>query len=104
MKVTLAFFILLAVAAAAQAQPVSGFYIQGSAGAALPAQQSVNLPASSWTTPSSSTAPSAAVAANAAINAGLGSAQSGSVGWGFGNGVRMEVEGVHSQRSLSTNN
>ncbi len=98
MKVVLAVLVLIGMlAATARAQPVTGFYVQGSAGVALPQQQSLSQssppPASSQVQPTTS---SAAAAADAAINGDAGGTQSGSAGWGFGNGFRMEMEGVHA--------
>jgi hypothetical protein len=87
-------------AAAAEAQPVSGFYVQGSAGLALP-QQSPVVPSSSAPAPSPG---SAAAAAAAAINPGPGAAESGSAGWGFGNGMRLEIQGIHTAQSSGTAN
>ena len=68
MKVTAATAALLLTSAAAVAQPVSGFYVQGSAGLALPQQQSISLPPAMPVTPGKGIAESP----NAAINGGLG--------------------------------
>jgi OmpA-OmpF porin, OOP family len=92
MKGVLACAVFSLSAVAASAQPVSGLYVQGGAGLALPQAQSLSLPASQPNTAQ----PSAAVAANTAINSRAGTVQSGSAGWGFGNGLRMEIEGVHT--------
>ena len=92
MKGVLACAVFILSAVAASAQPVSGFYVQGDAGLALPQAESLSLPAS----PPKTAQPSAAATANTAINSRAGMAQSGSAGWGFGNGLRMEVEGVHT--------
>lgn len=75
------------MASAAAAQPVTGFYVQGDAGLALPQQQSMSI------SPASPT--SAAESANAAINGGTGAAQTGGVGVGLGQGFRVEVQGMH---------
>jgi hypothetical protein len=99
MKVVFVVLVLaLTTVAAAQAQPVSGFYVQGSAGLALPQQTSVSQ------SPPPQSSSSAAAAANAAINSDPGTSQSGSAGWGFGNGLRMEVQGFHSAQSAGTGN
>jgi hypothetical protein len=90
MTVALALLILVSTAAAAAAQPVSGLYVQGSAGLALPQQQTVSLPASQ---PSPSQTPAAATA-GAAIGGKPGVEDSGSLGWSLGDGLRMEIEGV----------
>jgi OmpA-OmpF porin, OOP family len=100
MKVAIVFAGLMLTAAAARAQPVSGFYVQGNAGLALPQQQSVTLPSTVPTTPQTS----AAANADAAINSKLGPAESGSAGWGFGNGLRMEIEGVHTTQGGGATN
>lgn len=89
--------VLVTAAPAAWAQPIQGPYIQGSAGITLPSSQSISQGAGNPPTASGS---SAAAAANAAINGKSGAAESGSAGWGFGNGVRVEVQGMHSQQSL----
>jgi hypothetical protein len=80
----------------AEAQPVSGFYVQGSAGVALQQQPPI---APSSAMPSTS-APSAAAAANAAINGSPGAAESGSAGWGLANGTRLEIEGIHTTQNV----
>jgi len=91
---------LMLMLSAAQAQPVSGFYVQGNAGLALPQQQSITLPSTVPSTPDAS----AAANADAAINPKLGAAQSGSAGWGFGNGFRMELQGVHTTQGSGATN
>ena len=90
-------FVFMTDRPAAWAQPIQGPYIQGSAGIALPSSQPVSQGAGN---PPSASGSSAAAAANAAINGKPGAVQSGSAGWGFGNGVRVEVQGMHSQQSL----
>jgi OmpA-OmpF porin, OOP family len=99
MKVVVTFAVLVLTAVAARAQPVSGLYVQGSGGLALPRQQSVT-PAS--TTPGPP--PTSAAAAAAAINGSPGAAQTASAGWGLGNGFRLEVEGVHAAQGVGTAN
>jgi OmpA-OmpF porin, OOP family len=101
MKGVLACAVFSLSAVAASAQPVSGFYVQGGAGLALPQSQPLSLPPASQP---NGAQPSAAAATNAAINSRAGAAQSGSAGWGFGNGLRMEVEGVHTGQGGSTTN
>ena len=100
MKVALALFILSLIAPGAVAQPISGFYVQGSAGLTLPSQQPLGLASG----PPSASDPSAATTAGAAINNKAGATQSGSGGWGFGNGVRLEVEGVRASDGGGTSN
>jgi OOP family OmpA-OmpF porin len=87
--VALALLVLMSTAAAALAQPVSGFYLQGSAGLTLPQQRTISLPSAQPNSPETS-----AAAAGAAIGGKPGVADGGSLGWGFGNGLRMEMEGV----------
>ena len=99
MKVAPALAVLMLAAAAAHAQPVSGFYVQGSAGLTLPQQQSINLPSAP-----SGEQPSSAASADAAINGKPGVVQSGSAGWGFGNGLRLEMQGVHTDPGVGTTN
>ncbi len=100
MKGVLACAVFSLIVVTAEAQPVSGFYLQGGAGLALPQQQSLSLPAGQPT----ATQPSAAAATNAAINSRAGAVQSGSAGWGFGDGLRVEVEGVHTGQGGGTTN
>ena len=102
MKVAIVFVagLMLTAPAAARAQPVSGFYVQGNAGLALPQQQSITLPSAVPATPQTS----AAANADSALNSKLGPAESGSAGWGFGNGLRMEIEGVHTSQGGGATN
>jgi OmpA-OmpF porin, OOP family len=100
MKLAIVFAALMLTAAAARAQPVSGFYVQGNAGLTLPQQQSITLPSTGPGTPQNS----AAANADAAISSKLGPAESGSAGWGFGNGLRMEIEGVHTTQGGGATN
>ncbi len=106
MKVALALMVLIGmVARTAAAQPVTGFYVQGSAGLDLPQQRTLGVaspPAASAQGPAP--ASSAAAAANAAINGDAGGVQSGSAGWGFGNGMRMELEGMHAAQGGGATN
>ncbi len=97
MKGGLACMVLIPfLAATANAQPVTGFYVQGSAGLALPQQQSLSLSSPPPASPQMPAGSSAAAAANTAINGDSGAVQSGSAGWGFGNGFRMELQGMHA--------
>ncbi len=79
--------LLCAASPLAEAQPVTGFYVQGGAGLSLPQTQTATVAPSGG-------AGSAAATANAAINPGA--AESGSAGVGIGNGLRLEVEGLHT--------
>jgi len=70
---------VLALPAAATAQPISGLYV--GAGAGLNHRQHTNA---TFTTPP---------VATGNTQTGMGYAVVGSVGWGFGNGIRAEIEG-----------
>ncbi len=96
MKTVLLALVLTGLTAgAAAAQPVTGFYVQGGAGVALPQQQSLSLSSPRPASP----ATSASAAANAAINGDMGAAESGSAGWGFGDGLRVELQGMHMKEA-----
>ncbi len=88
--------VAFAIPVASQAQPVSGFYASGEGGLALPQQQSLDVSR----THSGSSPGSAASRAEAEI-AGPDANGGGSVGWGTGDGLRMEVEGLQLGRSNS---
>jgi OOP family OmpA-OmpF porin len=70
----------LLLAGQTQAQPVSGLYIGGAAGGNYLQQQRVLA------------SPGLALSAKR-LNTDFGEVGVGSVGWGFGNGLRLEVEG-----------
>src|SRR3954469_24960089 len=73
----------VALATGAAAQPITGLYIGAGAGANFMEQQQTRL---------GLTSPGAAlVYGRSSFDTGL--AALGSVGWGFGNGLRLEVEG-----------
>ncbi len=91
--------VFLATSAAAQAQPVQGFYVQGSAGLALPGTDAISAGERAPGTEPGQSAGGAAAAANAAINSAPGPAQAASAGFGFGNGLRVEMQGMHSQQA-----
>jgi len=95
MKVVSALLVLLLSAGLARAQPVSGFYVQGSAGLTLPQQQSIGLPSAQ----PDAGGTSAAATAEAAIDGKADAAESGAAGWGNGHGLRMEIEGFHTTQS-----
>jgi outer membrane protein OmpA-like peptidoglycan-associated protein len=69
---------VVALPLAAQAQPVTGLYVAGGVGVNLMQQESVNLNAGTG---------------SAQLKSGVGPAGVLSLGWGFGNGFRAEVEG-----------
>lgn len=73
----------MAAAAPLAAQPVSGLYVAGSVGMNFPRSQSITA---------ESAAPKPAQT-DAAPLPNIGATTMGGVGYGFGNGWRMEVEG-----------
>ena len=79
---------ILAVPAVAMAQPVNGLYIGGGLG--INYLQRLKADA----TPST---------ASGHFNTRLGPAVVGSVGWGFGNGLRAELEGNFRDNNLHSN-
>jgi len=94
-KATLAAATVVALPLAAQAQPVSGLYIAGGAG--------VNFKMESDYTVRGGLAPGVNIQAD---NAGklrfndAGWVGLGSIGWGFGNGVRAELEGYYRDNGI----
>ncbi len=72
---------VLALPVAAQAQPVNGLYIAGGAGA-------------NYRFPSTS-------AAGIKLKSEVGAVGLASIGWGFGNGLRAEVEGNFRQNDIT---
>uniref|UniRef100_UPI003C7CAC85 outer membrane protein n=1 Tax=Roseococcus sp. YIM B11640 TaxID=3133973 RepID=UPI003C7CAC85 len=85
---------LLALPAVAQAQPITGLYIGGGVGANL---RDYTSETTNFTGPA---------AANGFIrtNFHTGYAVVGSVGWGFGNGFRVEVEGNYRYNDINSMN
>ncbi len=79
----------LAVPLAAQAQPVAGLYI--AAGAGVNWHENVN----------STVNVAGAGVFNQRIRSSLGFAGVGSVGWGFGNGLRVELEGNYRSNDVN---
>jgi OmpA-OmpF porin, OOP family len=69
---------VLALPAAATAQPISGLYVGAGAGGNLRQSTTARMPA---------------IPATGNTNSRIGYAVVGSVGWGFGNGIRAELEG-----------
>jgi hypothetical protein len=89
----LAILLLMGASPETRAQPVNGFYVAGGAGSDLSQSQTIKSGPVAGGDPGS-----AAERAAAAINR-PGLTESGSAGWGFGNGLRMEMQGVHSENS-----
>ncbi len=87
---------LVLLSTAAVAQPVSGLYVGGAGGAGLLENQRIRGFSPSTVT---KTAPSPSGMAYNWGYAGLGS-----IGWGFGNGVRLEVQGdvLSNDRNFET--
>jgi len=82
---------LLALPFAAQAQPVNGFYVNAGAGVNFKPSESV-----------SGFLNGVNASGSAQINYNTGYAVLGSGGWGFGNGLRLEVEGNYRGNGLSS--
>jgi hypothetical protein len=74
---------LLALPLAAQAQPVTGLYIAGGGGVNFMQNEDITTPAG-----------------NGSIHTNTGAVGVLSLGWGFGNGLRAEVEGDYSRGRL----
>lgn|ERR1700712_4537419 len=84
----------LAIPVASQAQPVSGFYVGGEGGLALPQQQNLDASRTHGGAP-----PGSAAARAEAQLEGSDAGGSGSVGWGAGDGLRLEAQGLQLGRS-----
>ena len=80
---------MLALPLAAQAQPVTGLYVAGGAGANWRNNVSDNFTTAGVGTPFALRASS-----------GVGFVGLGSVGWGFGNGLRLELEGNYRSNDV----
>jgi OmpA-OmpF porin, OOP family len=86
---------VLAVPFAAQAQPVTGLYI--GAGAGVNVKNSPQLKNLSLT----DTATGGVAVSNTNLNTGAGPVALGAVGWGFGNGLRVELEGDYRNNNFN---
>lgn len=85
--------LLAAASCPVEAQAVHGFYLQGNTGIFFQKTQPLE------TTPAgtqSQTDLGAAQRAGAAITDTPGANESGSVGYGFGKGLRVEIQGMHA--------
>ena len=80
------------IPAAAQAEQVTGFYIAGLAGANLAQRSTASL--------DTRIGDALGVAGNSRVTFNTGWAQTFSAGWGFGNGLRMELEGSFRQNQV----
>jgi opacity protein-like surface antigen len=86
---------LLALPLAAQAQPVTGLYIGGGAGVNFMLEEPINSVTSGGTTTTVN---------NGNLETQVGAVGVLSLGWGFGNGLRAEIEGdyrYNGYRSVS---
>lgn len=83
---------VLALPVAAQAQPVSGLYVGAGVGANYRDNNNAN-PALS---------PSGILVGSTTIKTDWGWAAVGSIGWGFGNGFRAELEGNYRNNAISS--
>ncbi len=86
---------MLALPVAASAQPVTGLYVGLGAGVNLMPQEAVK----SLSFPTLGGVPATAI--NGDLNSSVGFAGVGSLGWGFGNGLRAEVEGDFRYNHIS---
>ncbi|HSU07445.1 MAG TPA: OmpA family protein [Acetobacteraceae bacterium] len=86
---------VLAIPFAAQAQPVTGLYIGVGAGVNLKTDQNIkNLQRTDTLTGGISTP-------NLSVGSRAGFIGLGSIGWGFGNGLRVELEGDYRNNSFN---
>ncbi|RAI55947.1 OmpA family protein [Roseicella frigidaeris] len=88
---------VLALPAVAQAQPVSGLYVGAGVGANWKFDSEGNYSRSRISTLA---VPTTTVAGQGRINAEVGWAAVGSLGWGFGNGLRVEAEGNYRTNDI----
>src|SRR5690349_1144475 len=75
---------MLALPLAAQAQPVTGLYVAGGAGVNWHPNVTADL----------------APGATQRVESSLGWVAVGSIGWGFGNGLRLELEGNYRNNDV----
>lgn len=95
-RACLAALLLALPTAPARAQQVHGFYLQGNTGIFFQKTQ----PFDATTVPQMAKAnPTAAERADAALRGGPAPSESGSLGYGFGSGLRVEVQGIHTAGS-----
>jgi OmpA-OmpF porin, OOP family len=87
----------MALPLAAQAQPVSGLYVGAGAGLNWRTDESGTYSAR---TVSTIGAPTTAAAGSTRTVTSVGAVGLGSIGWGFGNGLRAEVEGNYRYNEI----
>lgn len=78
---------------AARAQPIEGLYITGGVGGNYRQTQDFTGLSAVTNHPPNASTPITRAAPNGSIPGGGSSSGLGSIGWGFGNGFRAEVEG-----------
>ena len=92
LRIVLSGLVIVAAPVALAAQPVNGLYVAGSAGINLQKSQSITIDrpieAPGQTAGTASSAPSSITLPSSTGPTGVGS-----VGYGFGNGWRLEAEG-----------
>ncbi|MFL1462261.1 OmpA family protein [Roseococcus sp. DSY-14] len=88
---------VLSLPVAAQAQPITGLYIGAGAGANYRVENDNNLPAGPR-----QLAANAGLQQNGKVETNWGYVGVGSIGWGFGNGIRAEIEGNYRNNSVDT--
>jgi OmpA-OmpF porin, OOP family len=86
---------VLAVPFAAQAQPITGLYI--GAGAGVNVKSNINVKNLSET----NTTTGGLAISNVNLEAGAGPVALGAIGWGFGNGLRVELEGDYRNNNFN---
>jgi outer membrane protein OmpA-like peptidoglycan-associated protein len=87
---------VLAMPFAASAQPVTGLYVGGGAGVNITTQESLKNLSSSTLAPLGT-----GIALTGNLQGSTGFAGELSVGWGFGNGLRAEIEGDYLYNHIS---
>jgi len=88
---------MLALPLAAQAQPVTGLYVAGAGGANWQNSEAVNVGASAIGAATTN-------AFSARFGTNTGWLVLGSIGWGFGNGLRLEAEGSYRTNDVNSAN
>ncbi|WP_207538676.1 OmpA family protein [Sabulicella rubraurantiaca] len=88
---------VLSLPVAAQAQPVTGLYIGAGAGTNFRQQSEFSYA----TTPiGAAELAGAGIGGNVRVRTNWGYAAVGAIGWGFGNGIRAEIEGNYRQNEV----
>ena len=86
---------ILAVPAIAQAQPITGLYVGAGAGANWLQQSDIAITGGGFTGQASNTR-------NGSVDFDTGWVGVVSLGWGFGNGVRAEIEGSYRENQVDS--